>query len=104
MAAVMTAQREGRAFTREEVIVKLEEAWADSQGSPDLKGRRFPLAALYRVIGAVSLLELAERTGVTDRSISRWHTTGAIPERAADLVATRLGLHPALVWGESWWD
>ena len=100
MTATTLARRTptGIRFTLCELLTKLEAAWEVSQGSPDIRGRRFPLADLYRLIGPLSLLELAERTGVCDRSIARWHQTGAIPEVAADKVATAIGLHAANVW------
>lgn len=103
MTAVMTRTPTGLRFTLCEMLTKLEAAWNESQGSPDVRGRRYPLADLYRLIGPVSLEELADRTGVCSRSISRWHETGAIPESAADRVATALSLHVANVWPE-WFD
>ena len=44
-----------------------------------------------------SVAELAARTGYSTRTIQRWKTHG-VPLHAADAVAIRLGLHPAIVW------
>lgn len=53
-----------------------------SPASTLLDGRYSPLAAAYR-------------RAVRD---------GRLTERAADQLACHLGEHPALIWGEAWWD
>ncbi len=46
----------------------------------------------------------ADMIGMTDRSVTRWMQDGRIPWSSADEAAVALGLHPALVWGDAWWD
>ncbi len=55
---------------------------------------RFDFAAI-----GLDTCEVAERTGFTRRSVQRWKVTG-IPWRSADVVAIRLGSHPACIWPE----
>lgn len=45
---------------------------------------------------------LAILTGRGRRVALRWLAAGELPDYAADHAATRLGLHPALLWPE-WW-
>ena len=59
----------------------------------------FPLDA----VGYTNLSELARHTGYPLRTIQRWNT-GGIPARSADHLAIRLGLHPANIWPETWWQ
>ena len=42
---------------------------------------------------------IAERLGVTARSIHRWRQTG-LDENMADRLAIAAGLHPELVWDD----
>lgn len=51
-----------------------------------------------------TLVELAERTGVSRRVLQRWQAEGAIPERSAERAAVALGLCPELLWGQAWED
>jgi len=46
--------------------------------------------------------ELAGVLGVNIRSLFRWAKDG-VPERSADEMACRMGLHPLLVWPD-WFD
>jgi hypothetical protein len=47
---------------------------------------------------------LSEMIGISTRAITRWRTSGGIPWTSADEAAVALGLHPALVWGDAWWN
>lgn len=42
--------------------------------------------------------------GCRRRKAQRITTDGQIREDDADHIAIRLGLHPALIWGNDWWD
>ena len=64
--------------------------------------RRFPFAALVAAAGGVSTAELARRAGMHLRQMQRYAAAG-VPERCADDVAVRLGLHPGEVWPE-WFE
>lgn len=45
---------------------------------------------------------IAERIGVTRRTVVRWKAgTAWVTHRHADLAAVRLGCHPSTIW-ESW--
>jgi hypothetical protein len=46
----------------------------------------------------------AEMLGTTAMSLNRWSKTGMVPWASADECAVALGLHPALVWGDLWWN
>lgn len=45
---------------------------------------------------------LSEKTGICRRSIVRWCREG-VPYWSADVLATRLGVHPSMIWPD-WYD
>lgn len=59
---------------------------------------RLPLAPVMELVAPIDDALLAERLGVTRRSVVRWRRDGLTPPRA-DEVATRLGRHPRDLWG-----
>jgi hypothetical protein len=46
---------------------------------------------------------IAEACGVDRRTVLRWRSCGRVPERDIDDIATRLGWHPAAIWGAHWY-
>ena len=58
--------------------------------------RRFPIDQLIDV-ERYNNFEIARQLDVSVQSVIRYKTHG-IPEHSADRVATRMGLHPAVVW------
>lgn len=56
------------------------------------------------VSGGFTQRLFADMIGMTDRSVTRWMRDGRIPWSSADEAAVALGLHPALVWGDAWWN
>lgn len=46
--------------------------------------------------------ELAQRVGVSSRTLMRVMSATTISERVADRMAIRLGLHPILIWPAEW--
>ena len=45
----------------------------------------------------------ADMIGVSSRAVARWRSQdNRVPWVTADEAATRLGLHPLLVWGDEW--
>ena len=64
--------------------------------------QRYAIEPLLRVCNGERVV-LAERAGVTLRTVVRWVAAGGVPERFADIAATRNGLHPGDLWSE-WWD
>lgn len=46
---------------------------------------------------------ISELTGIGRRRLTRWQSAG-VPEEEADRIACSLGLHPADIWGDAWWD
>ena len=64
--------------------------------------RRYPFAALRDVVDPRherTNLELAELLGVHPRQLRRYMQHG-VTDCAADRVAVRAGVHPAVVWPE----
>lgn len=55
-----------------------------------------------RRIHRVTWAELAERLGVSERTLMRVLAARDIAEPVADRLACRLGLHPALLWPRHW--
>lgn len=41
---------------------------------------------------------VAATLGVSNRTVSRWIEAGYVSDETADVMATRLGLHPANIW------
>lgn len=68
---------------------------------PDWRTRRaaqrWPLQPLLEVAGVPAQL-LAEQTGFSKRTGQRWAEVGEVDDHLADLLATRIGSHPVLVW------
>lgn len=99
MSAAVLARRTsaGVRFTQCELLARMEAAYAAHDHQTCRHGC-WPLADVYRAVGPLSVVEMAERTGICDRSIVRWLATGAVPDRSADRLAIALELHPAIVW------
>lgn len=48
-----------------------------------------------------SLKSFAHAVGQkSDKTIHRWREEGGLTHRAADKAATKLGLHPSMIWSE----
>jgi hypothetical protein len=68
--------------------------------------RALPVGPLLDLIAHLDAPEAAAKLGVSDDSIRQWRsrgTTKLFVDRA-DQYAVRLGLHPALIWGDDWWS
>jgi len=46
---------------------------------------------------------IAEACGVDRRTVLRWRSCDQVPARDIDEIATRLGWHPAAIWGADWY-
>ena len=99
MTATIVARRTsaGVKFTLCESIARMEAAYAAHDHGNCRRGC-WPMADVYRAVGPLSLSEMADRTGLCERSIVRWMKTGAVPDRSADRLAIALDLHPSIVW------
>lgn len=62
----------------------------------------WPLEPLFHAAGTNQYTELAVRTGMPARTLHR-ATIRGLTDRLADRAATRLGLHPAMIWHD-WID
>lgn len=47
---------------------------------------------------------VAERCGVSTRTVQRWRRGALLQVATADRVACELGMHPAEIWGDDWWQ
>lgn len=47
---------------------------------------------------------LGEVLGVQRSAVTKLRSRGSVNAWTADRYATRLGLHPAEVWGNDWWS
>ena len=63
---------------------------------------RFDFAELEAHLEPTPTRVLAERLGVSARTVWRWRASGLNPTQA-DRAAIALGLHPGSVWA-SWWN
>jgi hypothetical protein len=57
----------------------------------------WPLEPLFEAAGTTLYVELAVRTDVPARTLHRASIRG-LTDRIADRAATRLGLHPSMIW------
>lgn len=64
---------------------------------------RIPTRPLLDYLGADVARQLAERCGVTMRTIFRWSGGLGTNMSTAESVCDRLGIYPTEVWGEEWW-
>jgi hypothetical protein len=73
-----------------------------------LGAERVPLDPLLAWVWAnvtrepVSVIQTAKVVGVDNSQLHRWRRTGVRLD-LADRLAIRLGVHPAVIWGEHWW-
>ncbi len=65
---------------------------------------RLPFAPIANLYPDQSLRGLADMFGVTWTAIKAWTERGVPVHRADNLAVTCLGLHPASVWGDAWWE
>lgn len=85
-------------------IELLEETMASKQRQEP----RLPAAALHRALSRARQLyglawdELAERLGISFRTLIRLLAAQDLSLSVADGMAVRLGLHPVLLWPDHW--
>lgn len=72
-------------------------------GERSYEHRRVPLEPLLAFTHLRSMPVLAERCSVSVRTLQRARVTGSLTLRAADMVATGLGVHPCSIWTD-WFD
>lgn len=100
MTAVQAPPKNGRRLTIDQLLERLDDAHRRHAACGKKLRRRYPLAPLYRLVGALSQAEVAARTGIHPRMIALWCSQGSVPDQSADRLAVGLGFHPALVWPE----
>ena len=67
--------------------------------------RPFPARDLVLAIGQPNATLLADMIGTSRGTVSKWLRTGVcFTIYEADRYAIRAGTHPAVVWGERWYD
>lgn len=64
---------------------------------------RLDAAPLIALSSRHSGNSLAEELHMDRHRVTRWLRDG-VPVDVADRVAVALGLHPAEVWGNEWWE
>lgn len=62
------------------------------------------LLAARRHEGDGEVAVMAEAMNVTTRTLCRWKTAGVVPFASADKAAIALHLHPAIIWGDDYFD
>lgn len=78
-----------------------------SQGGRLRVGERsFPIEPLMRAARAGDPAHLARMLDLHPANFYRnvQRQKGFVTMRLADEWATRLGFHPAMIWGDDWWD
>lgn len=64
--------------------------------------RRWPIEPLFRITRSANNRELAEALQVSAKRVER-AVAGGLNDKSADEFACRLGMHPAMLWGD-WFD
>lgn len=83
----------------------LEPLWQAALSQTDLPDAREADDMRAAVLTGFNSTIFADMIGVSTRNVSRWRKDEAgIPWPSADVAAIKLGLHPALVWGDEWWN
>lgn len=65
---------------------------------------RLPFGPVLKLYPDQSLRGLANIFGVTWTAVAQWAERGVPVDRADEIAVHRMGLHPASVWGDAWWD
>lgn len=68
--------------------------------------RVMPLQPLLELTELLGPTDIASLCGVSRETVTRWRSgsTATITAHAADHMAVRMGMHPAEIWGEHWWN
>ena len=66
--------------------------------------QRLPFAPVLELYPNQSFRGLADIFGVTWTAIRAWTERGVPFHRADEIAVRRMGVHPASVWGDDWWD
>ena len=64
--------------------------------------QRLPFEPIMAEAAAPNLATLAQRVGVTPRTVHRWNAEG-IPIQQADRAAVAIGSHPGYLWPNDWY-
>lgn len=64
--------------------------------------RRWPTEPLFRITRSANSRELADALQVSTKRVER-AVVGGLNDKSADEFACRLGMHPAMLWGD-WFD
>jgi len=99
-----TEWRNGQRLELAVMVERLDNNYRRHQQRPTTGkcGDRFPLSSFYRIVGAMSQLEVAEMTGKHPRTVALWHHEGSVTAGMADVLALGANLHPVLIWGDAW--
>ena len=65
------------------------------------RSRPYPLDPLAVEAQAPTIETLANRIGVSRRTVHRWARDG-VPSGQADRIAVAIGSHPAYIWPDHW--
>jgi transcriptional regulator with XRE-family HTH domain len=65
-----------------------------------------PIKPLLDLTELLSPTDTASLCGVSRVTVYRWRRgeSASIAVHDADRIAIRLGMHPAQLWGDDWWD
>ena len=68
--------------------------------------RTLPLQPLLDLTELLGPCDIASLCGVARETVYRWRdgTTTTITPGDADRMAIRMGMHPAEIWGDDWWN
>ena len=76
--------------------------WTANRHRPRVIVHNWPLQPLFDVTDTTEYKQLAVLTEISARTLHRAALRG-LPDATADRAATRLGLHPSLIW-PNWFD
>jgi hypothetical protein len=65
---------------------------------------KLPVEPLLEFHDGMNILSIARALHCTNSDIYRWKREGITIWRADQIAVDKLGVHPAVVWGEMWWE
>ena len=78
--------------------------WLKTGTTESLERTFMPLQPLIDACGGGTVASIARQCHLERQTVQGWIDRGRITLIAADRAAIALGVHPWIIWGDTWWD